>query len=79
MKFSFLLISFSYRIRLSSVWKSFDWKHSIEVEKLGIRLLFRPEGHVTMPNFLPSLWNHGKQPRTFNSDISPQYQVDSDN
>ena len=32
-----------------------------------------------MRNFLTPLWNEGKQPHTFNSEVSPQLQVDSDN
>ena len=40
---------------------------------------FCPEGHATMRNFLTPLWNEGKQPCTFNSEVNPQLQVDSDN
>ena len=40
---------------------------------------FCPEGHVPMRNFLTSLWNEGKQLQTFNSKVSPQLQIDSDN
>ena len=29
--------------------------------------------------FLKPLWNEGKQPRIFNSEVSPQWQVDSNN
>ena len=55
------------------------WYSIILVVVVNTIWFLHPEGHVTMHNFLMPLWNEGKQPHTFNSEVSPQLQVDSDN
>ena len=48
---------------------SFTLSHFVNVPHFS--LFFHPEGHMTMRNFLTPLWNEGKQPCTFYSDVSP--------
>ena len=48
---------------------SFTLSHFVNVSHFS--LFFHPEGHMTMRNFLTPLWNEGKQPCTFYSDVSP--------
>ena len=62
-----------YHYLFIAVFYSYSYlvNKSIELITLPV-IFFRLEGHVTRRNFWIPLWNKGKQPRTFYSDVSPE-------
>ena len=60
-----------FKIKVKSKSKVKMGYSKAKKEKRKLQVFFRPEGHVTMRNFLTTLRNEGKQPRTFYCDVSP--------